>query len=267
MSLRHPDVAGRPRGALFALIGLAVLVLAGCRVDVDVDVTMSEDGAGLVTVTATADPAVVREVAGGLEGLRFDDAAAAGWTVTGPTVAADGGAVVVLSKPFATPEQATAILAELNGPAGPFHDLVVTLDRSFARAASGLTGRARLDGGLAAFADRDLVEAAGGVPLAELVGDRPIDEVLGVTLTARLAGDVVGQAGGTVSADPAAVTWSPTLDGTSTPMAASFEWSDEGALSARRTERLALAGLVGWLALVLVVGTWWLARRQRRANR
>ena len=42
--------------------------------------------------------------------------------------AADGSAQITLSKPFSSPEQATAIVKELSGTAGPFRDVTVTRD-------------------------------------------------------------------------------------------------------------------------------------------
>jgi hypothetical protein len=245
---------GRPPGALLALlVGFVVLVLAGCRLDVVVDVTMDADGAGSVTVTATVDEDVLRDVPDVLNDLRLSDATDAGWAVTGPSVAPGGGATVTLTKPFRSPDEGTAVLAELSGPAGPFKDLALSRSTSFARVASGFSGVAQLDGGLVAFADSALVEAVGGVPLADRVTEEELAAGLAVTVRVRLAG-TVQSADGVASADGDEVAWTPVLaGGTATAMNASFEQVDQGALDARRTERLARAGLVAWVVFSLVV--------------
>ena len=76
----------------------------------------------------------------------------------------------MLSKPFGTPEQATAILAEINGPSGPLRGLDADAGPGSSRkVTTDVTGEVRLDGGLAAFADEALVQVAGKVPLADQV--------------------------------------------------------------------------------------------------
>src|SRR5690349_9765494 len=113
------------------LLVVAVLVLAGCRLDVAVDVAMQPDGSGTVTVTATADRELVAAAPSALGDLRLDDVRAAGWTVDPPSSGTDGSVHLTLTKPFRTPAEATAVLAGLNGPDGPLRNLIVTLDRSF----------------------------------------------------------------------------------------------------------------------------------------
>ena len=101
----HPFVACSPVPSprlplrLLALVA-AVALLAGCRLDLDVAVDMAEDGSGTVTVTATADAELLAKAPGVLADLRLDDARTAGWTVTGRSRLSDGGAQVVLTKPF-----------------------------------------------------------------------------------------------------------------------------------------------------------------------
>src|SRR5262249_22660649 len=175
---------------LLVLFTLFAVVVAGCRLDVGVDVAMQPDGSGTVTVTATADAELVAKAPSALADLRLDDIRQAGWTVTSPTKAADGAMAVTLAKPFSTPAEASAILAELNGPNGPLHGLALAIDRSFATVTSSFTGSSQLTGGLAAFSDDALVQAlGGGTPLANLVA-QPVDQVLGLTVTARLPGRI-----------------------------------------------------------------------------
>jgi hypothetical protein len=259
-----------PRLRLVTLFAALVVLLAGCRLDVALDVAMHADGSGTVTVTATADPELVAKAPSAFADLRLDDIRQAGWAVTGPAKTADGAMTLTLARPFGTPAEAAAILAELNGPNGPLHGLALSIDRSFALVSSSFTGSAQLTGGLAAFSDDALVQALGGnTPLANLVAS-PVDQVLGLTVTARLPGRVTS-ANGTVAADGASVTWQPSLvDGVATPMEARFEQTDQGAKDARRRSRLALGALAVYLGVVLLmiaIVAVLMRRRRRRVRR
>ena len=102
------------RGALVALVLL--ILLTGCRLDVDVATTVAEDGSGTVVVTVQADDELLAAAPGLVADLRLDDLTAAGWTVDGPVSAAGDGTRLVLTKPFASPEQANLVLAEVGAP-------------------------------------------------------------------------------------------------------------------------------------------------------
>jgi hypothetical protein len=248
------------RLAVVAAVGL----LAGCRLDVVVAVDLELDGSGTVTVTATADAELLARVPGAVEELRLDDARAAGWTVIGPTATDSGGAQVVLSKPFGTPEQATAILTELNGPAGPLRGLTLTQTREFAKVSSDVTGEVRLDGGLAAFADDALVQLAGKVPLADQVAASgvPLDQALGLTVTVDLPGPVTATTGAVADGT---VTWTPALvEGQATPLQASAVQEDANALRAQDLSRWALWGLAGWAAVFALIVLMVVLRAVRR---
>jgi hypothetical protein len=254
--------------------GLLVGLLAGCRLDVNVVVDAEADGSGTVTVTATADAELLARAPGAVEDLRFDDARAAGWTVTGPTPTDSGGAQVILSKPFGTPEQATAILAEINGPSGPLRGMTLTQDREFARVTTGVTGQVLLEGGVGAFADEALVQVAGKVPLAEQVaaqaaaGGVPLEQALGLTVTVDLPGTVTATNG---TAAGGSVTWTPSLaDGVATPLQAETLQEDTAALRASDVERWTVWGLIGWgalfalIVLVVLLRAWRRRARRRR---
>jgi hypothetical protein len=235
---------------------VAVLLCSACRLDVDVRVTMAADGTGTVTVTATADADLVAKQPGALADLRLDDIKAAGWAVDGPTKQTDGGLRLTLSKPFTDPAGADRALAELNGPSGPLHDLHVARTAEFAKVTSTVRGELKLDGGLAAFADADLVAALGGATPLQDVVTTPLDQALGVTFTAALAG-TVSSADGQISPDQHQVQWTAPLDGRSATVTATFNQVDAGARSAKRRQHLATAALVVYLvvlaAAVLVV--------------
>jgi hypothetical protein len=235
----------------FLLLFLALLA-AGCRLDVGVDVAMQPDGSGTVTVAATADAELVAAVPSAFADLRLDDVRQAGWTVSDPGKGADGSLTLTLSKPFTTPGEANAVLAELNGPDGPLRGLTVALDRSFATVSSSLTGSVQLTGGLGAFSDAALAQALGSAPLANIVG-QPVEQAVGLAVTAHFPGQVTTSTG-EIAADRSSVTWRASLaDGASTVLDARFEQVDHGAKSARRTSRLAWGALAAYVVALLVV--------------
>ncbi len=182
-----------PRRALTTIaFAVCALVLAACRVDVTVDVTMRENGSGQVAVIVVADAAVVDQAPGLADDVRTADLVAAGWQVDGPRATATGGLTLTLTHPFDTPEQATALLSTLNGPTGPLQAISLQRTATLHEITYQVSGTGRLDGGLAAFTDTDLVAAVGGVPYTgELAaaGVAPTDAV-GVVLRVSLPGVV-----------------------------------------------------------------------------
>jgi hypothetical protein len=109
-----------------------MLLAAACKVDTTVTVKVHDDGSGVVSATAVLDADAVKaaESGGGKleDRVRLTDLSKAGWTVSPWTSAADGSAQVTLSKPFRSPEEAAAIVKELNGTVGPLRDVAVTRD-------------------------------------------------------------------------------------------------------------------------------------------
>jgi len=250
------------------LVVVATLVLlAGCHLDLAVQVDVRADGSGTVTVTATADADLLSKAPGAVADLRFDDARAAGWTVDGPTKTAGGGARVVLSKPFSSPEEATQVLAEINGSRGPLRGLTVTQAREFAKVTTAVHGGVRVDGGVAAFADDALVKLSGRVPLAQQVAASgvPLDRAATVTLTVTGPGSVRATNGAPVGVGSA--TWKPSLaDGRSAPVQVTFVREDRAATQARSIERGTTWGLVAWgviFALIVLAVALVAARRRR----
>jgi len=253
---------------LLALLAV-VFVLAGCHLDVAVRMDISKDGSGTVTVTATADKDLLARAPGVVAELKLDDARAGGWTVRGPARTATGGATVVLAKPFATPEQATAILAEINGPRGPLRGMGVAQDRAFARLTTSVRGTIRVDGGVAAIGDDALTKLLGPTGLAAALGTgaAPLGQSLGFSFTAKAPGSATVTNG--TKAPGGAVTWPASLrDGQADPVAATFEQRDAAAERARTIERWTSRGLVIWIAVfALIVVATVLALRRRRHRR
>lgn len=121
-----------------------MVLAAACKVDTTVRVTVRDDGSGVVAVTAALDPDAVKatEAGGGKleDRVRVGDLAAAGWSVQPWVRAADGSARLTFSKPFATPEQASAILHQINGAVGPLRDVTVTRDHGVFSTSYSTTG-------------------------------------------------------------------------------------------------------------------------------
>jgi hypothetical protein len=268
---------GAVRRALVVLI--AAFALAGCRVDTTVHVAVAPDGSGTITLTAVADAELVTQTPGLADDLRFDDITAAGWTVDGPTPTADGGLQVVVTHPFATVQEATALLLSLNGPDGPLHDVVVGRTVTDDAITTTLTGNVRVANGLDAFADPDVLAAIGGSPYANDLAAanlRPSD-VFTFTFTADLPGKVsapataaTGDTSANTAATPATdtastanpsntvasgdspLTWSVPLDGTTADLATTAvlaQGSGGGFWGTVAT--VSLIALVAWVVLAV----------------
>ena len=185
------------------LVGSALLVvlLASCRLEIHVGLDVESDGSGSVSVGVSLDDDAVRRAGGNLEErIEVDDLVATGWTITGPRKEDDGLTWIRASKPFATPEEAGAVVAEINGPDGPFRDFTVRRTRSFARTVWRFEGTVDFRQGLEAFSDADLAAALEGQPLGESVeqieqrlGDS-LDRLVGVEVAVRLPGKVTSNA-------------------------------------------------------------------------
>jgi hypothetical protein len=248
-----------------ALIVIAVMLLAACRVDTTVDISMRPDGSGRITVTAVADAEVVSKAPGLAEDLRFDDAKSAGWTVTGPASTSDGGLQAVLTHEFANPEEATALLQSINGSGGPLHSVVLSRRIGQSGTTIDLVGSLRIDG-LAAFADPDVLAAIGATPYAEQVaaaGQGPTQAVV-VTVRASLPGKITSATG---TVQDGRVSWVVPLDGSQLDLSTS-------ALDDHGTARIwgiastvALIALVAWCVVAALFIVWVARQRQRRAQR
>lgn len=266
------------RGARRAALVLALLTTGACRVDATVEVTLDRAGIGDVTVTVTADAEVVAAGPEIATDVRLADVRAAGWSVEGPTGLADGGLSLVLRHPVATPEEAVAVLAQLNGPDGPLRSIRITQRRSFASVTTDVSGAIRLDGGLAAFVDGGIVDLLGGAPYRQALAERnlTVDQALGLRLVVTVPGGIRTTDG---SASPAVgsgtgasttVTWQADLAAAAAqPVTASAVLRDTVAQSARRWRDFAPWAAAAWAALFLgvVLPIVSLFRRRRRAVR
>lgn len=234
---------------------MSLLLLSACRVDTAVTVQVDADGSGVVTVEAVADAAVVQKAPGLAEDLRFDDAVANGWTVDGPTATESGGLRVVLSRRFATVDEANLLLQSINGANGPLRG--VSLARAGGLDADGtpddsdsvitLTGQLGVSGGVDAFADADVLAALGASPYADdlaAAGVQPTDAV-SFRLDVDVPGNVTGGGNGATVTD-GVLSWTAPVDGSTLDLATTFDVSAGGAGFWSTVSTFALVLLVVW---------------------
>lgn len=192
------------RARLLVVVLLALLFAASCRADVTVSVAVDDEGAGVVDVQVILDGEAVDRL-DGVEDLRIDDLVDAGWDVREPVEVDDGGLRFEASKPFADPAELSTILTEISGPAGPYAQLGLTVDRSFGT--SDLRFEGVLDGsvGVEAFADPGVAAALDGLPfgtdLAALEAELgvPPGSLVHLNLVVALPGEITESAGADVS--------------------------------------------------------------------
>lgn len=246
-----------------ALAVCALAALTACKVDVTVHVQVNENGSGRVTVTAVADADLLERAPGLAEDLNFADASAAGWLVDGPIATDDGGLRVVISHDFLTVEEATALLQSINGAGGPLHDTVITRTEDGSQIVTSLVGILRVDGGLEAFADSDLLAVIGGSPYAAALGEEGLQatDALSFTFTADFPGDV--KAGGTGGSS---LTWTVPIDGTGADLATSSVFAKGGGGMWSVISTVAFVALVAWILVAVAFIAFVVRARRRRAR-
>jgi len=254
-------------GAIRRIIGITLLavVATACRLDVSTTVDVARNGSGRITLVAVADAELVQRAPELKDGIAADDLRARGWTVGTPTPLPDGGIQVIVERSFATPAEATELLAGLSGDAGPFHDLTLTRTGSIAASTFDVTGELRIDGGLAAFADAELVDLVGAVPFDDILvtQERTLADTLSLSLATRLPGDVSSTSG---AVDENVVRWDVPLDGSSVAVEARSRNFDVAALLGRIIAIIAFVALAAWLVGMAVV-TVRIIRRRRAIGR
>lgn len=248
---------------------VAALALSACRVDTTVSLTVAADGSGSVAVTVVADADVVAQAPGLADDLRLEDAVAAGWVVDGPTPTEAGGLTLTITHTFATVEEAAALLGSIGGAGGPFHELALTRTDDGSLVTTSLAGTLRVDGGLNAFADPDVLAAVGGTPYADDVtaaGLTPADAVT-FTFTAQFPGAPVAAAG--TEAGPNPRTWTVPIDATAADLTfstTSTRGGDGGGVWGT-VATVALVALVVWCVLAVAFIAFVAVARRRKAQR
>ena len=243
---------------------LAAIVMTACRVDVAVDVTMNQNGSGTITVAVTADQQLVQQAPGLAGDLRLDDLTRAGWTTDGPIGTPDGGLSIELRHTFDTPEQATALVASLNGPNGPFRAVLFTRQAHERSIEYRVDGRARVDG-VTGFADPELLDAVGATPYAAEIesADMTPDEAIGLTFTVILPG-LVDET--TAEAEQSPLSWTIPFDDTVVDLTTATTTSLETGRSWTLLATLSFVALGLWvllsIAFIVII-----ARRQHRKRK
>jgi hypothetical protein len=241
-----------------------VVLCAACHVDVKVDVAMVKDGSGTITVTATADKDIVDKAPGLATDLRLADVAAAGWSVDGPAPTPDGGLQVVLRRSFSTPAQANAILASVNGPAGPLNGITFGRTRTDNATNFTINGALQINGGLDAFSDPELLAIVGATPYANqlaVANVAPTDAVT-MMLTVDLPGDVKS----TTSVAEDELSWVVPMDGSAVDVATVTELKDPKNVWAGPAAKASLIALIVWIIVSLGFIAYVIVARRRRAS-
>ena len=247
---------------------VSLLALGACRLDVSVDVAMAPDGTGVVTVEATADAELAARVPDLADDLRLDDAIANGWTVDGPTEAADGGLSITLTHAFSSHVELANVLNSIGPPLTQMAAARTTEDDQTTNA---IDGELTLVDGFAAFADDDLVAAVGGMPFADEFAESGQSPGEAMTFTFRVAlpGELVSSETGT-EVDDGVIEWSAPLDGSSVNLytATVQRPADEVGAWAGPLSTVAFVALVVWVALsVAFIAFVAIARGSKRRRR
>ena len=149
----------RLSAVLFAVV--VVVSLAGCRVQIQTRVDVGRDGKGTVTQRIGFDDKALTRVGDPARALRADDLRQAGWVVNLDGREGDLTWISVHHE-FSTPEEGTALLAQLSGPDGPYRDLLISRSDGFLSTSVKVTGQIDTTSGLAMFGDEQLTSALGG---------------------------------------------------------------------------------------------------------
>lgn len=242
---------------------LVVVGSGACKVRADIGVEVKDDGSGLVTVRVGLDQEAVEELPNFADAVRVDDLTAKGWTVTGPAQETDTFTYVTATKPFANPDEANTIFAEVSGETGPFRDFTLARSRSFAKTEFTFSGTVDFAGGLESFSDSDLAAQLDGKPLGDDVAaieqqiGQKLDDAFEIRVSVRLPGDVNSNA---PSRAVNGAVWQPRL---SQPAAITLEASS----TSTRWTTIVGAGAAVLAALTLVVLLVVRAMRRRRPQR
>ncbi|CAN5164198.1 hypothetical protein BH24ACT1_BH24ACT1_10400 [soil metagenome] len=236
------------RRRLLAAASLAVVVASGCEMKVDVGIDVGRDGSGEVAVAVDLDEEAANRLPDLAAQLRLDDLAAAGWDVEGPTATTGGSTLIVATKTFATPEDATQVLRDVSGPSGPLRGFEVVRRSSFLSTDYTFTGVVDLSAGVEGFVDEELRRSLEGSDLSlaradleELTG-APLEETFRFQVRATLPGSLTVAGTGTEEGDTAL--WRPVV-GERLTLAATSE--------AFHRQRLAWLGVSSAAMLALIV--------------
>lgn len=152
----------------FACFAFLVLVAVGCRVQIETKVDVELNGKGTITQGIGFDDAALKRVGDPVRALRADDLKQAGWEVE--PVSKEGELTWIrVRHSFASPEEGTALLAQLSGPDGPYRNMLIQRTDGFLSTSVKVTGEVDTTAGLDMFGDQQLASALGGDPSGGLL--------------------------------------------------------------------------------------------------
>lgn len=254
--------------SLCAILGLSlfVVVLSACRVETVVTLDVNENGSGELSVVTTADADVVAQAPGLAEDLSFDDAKAAGWTVSEPLTTTEGGLQVSTSHRFSTPAEAMLLMSQLSGVYGPFKEMRLVRTGKDTDSTWTLTGRLEADGGLDAFADPALLKTIGASPYAATLANSELDvgKAVGIEFRALLPGSIESTTGVNTFGYSQ---WMVSFDGSSQVLTTVSQNTAVKSTIARIAAPILFVGLVIWVIGVLVFSGFVALTRYRRHRR
>ena len=235
-----------------ALSVLATLTLVACQVDAVVTLDVGQNGAGTLSLSVLADKEVVAQTPKLTTDLRFADAVAAGWVVSGPNATADGGMQASLSHTFDNDVQATVLLSQLSGVFGPFKQMTFTRTGKDTDSTYKLDGALQVDGGLDAFADPALLKIIGGSPFVQSLENAEMD--LGKAMTIDFVAIIPGTIQQTTgSAIGNTFKWRVPLDGSKQSVTTTTQNTAVKATVSRVVAGLFKLLLALWLIAMVVV--------------
>lgn len=254
--------------SLRAIVGLAfiVVVLSACRVETVVTLDVKENGSGTLSVVTTADADVVAQAPGLADDLSFDDAKAAGWTVSAPSTPTEGGLQTGISHDFSTPAEATLLMSQLSGIYGPFKEMRLVRAGKDTDSTWTLTGRLEANGGLDAFADPALLKTIGASPYAATLANSELDigKAVGIEFRALLPGTIESTTGVNTFGYQQ---WTVSFDGSSQVLTTVTQNTAVKSTIARIFAPIFFAGLVIWVIGVLGFSGFIALTRYKRSRR
>jgi len=117
-----------------ALLLVALVLLAGCKVDAHVDITLRADGTGTILVKVVLDADAVQRLTKHTpldSAVPLDDLRDAGWRISAWKHDSSGGATITLARTFVNEEGLARRLADLAGPSGARRDPRITRTRGW----------------------------------------------------------------------------------------------------------------------------------------
>jgi hypothetical protein len=258
--------SARPQFVRALVVVATCALLTSCRVDSVVTLDVEPDGSGTLAIVTTADAEVVAKYPNLASELSFEDAKAAGWSVSDVATTPEGAMQVRVAHHFVNPEEATDLLGQLSSEFGPFKDLVLTRTGKDTDSTWNLVGKLQVNDGLKAFADPQLLTTIGASPFQATLANSGLDigQAVGVTFNLKLPGEIESTTGifkfGTVQ-------WNAAFDGSTQDLTTTTQNTAVAATIAR-----IFSPLLRWILILWIVGmaafsafvALWRYRRHRR---